>query len=70
MFVSLSAVEERDFESVRVDLENVVARLRMNDLDPDERRTLLRQLRILLEEVDQLSSANYGPRDSNTHQKT
>jgi len=44
---------ERDFKAVRSDLENVTAKLESAS-DPVQRRRLLRELNLLLEEADRL----------------
>jgi hypothetical protein len=41
----------RDFESIRSDLERVAMRLKTTD-DPDIRQSLLRHLRVLIQELD------------------
>lgn len=40
----------RDFSSIQADLEAITAKLR-NNLDPDQRRELLRQMRTLIQEA-------------------
>ena len=51
---SLPKIPERDFGAVRHDLESVVAQLKKNNFDSNARHSLLRELRILLEEADRL----------------
>lgn len=53
---SLPITPERNFEAVRRDLEDIVARLRRRDLETNERQKLLRELRWLLQEADNLNT--------------
>ena len=54
---SLPQRPERDFEAVRLDLENVIALLKINS-HPKMRVRLLRELRLLLREADDLIAAD------------
>jgi len=53
LVASLPKLELRDFHTVQGDLESVLLKLK-SSFNPEVRRSLLRELRILLEQADRL----------------